>query len=291
MPEEITIQELEKVSRNLERLAEFIGARRGWTLASGDKTAATCAREAAESLSKEIAGMTDGEIELPSSFNQPSLLEPSGRVSAKRLSKFADFMVQLQQWFASHKNINLPAGSEESIRSIQGSLGGTSDALGLLLESAVLETISTTRSTVGAAESSSAPTIDRPFAVNVSQPEAADGPEPLTSVDLGPVADVDRDARLILDNTKELPLLQNFQGVAELTVEAEEQLDSFLAEQGVELGEYETHRIHDKVLRWIEAAPTGNVLTIKISGLFGKPEAYSSYQPKESMPPDPDTAD
>jgi hypothetical protein len=291
MPEEITIQELEKVSRNLERLAEFIGARRGWTLASGDKTAATYAREAAESLSKEIAGMTDGEIELPSSFNQPSLLEPSGRVSAKRLSKFADFIVQLQQWFASHKNINLPAGSEESIRSIQGSLGGTSDALGLLLESAVLETISTTRSTVGAAESSSAPTIDHPFAVNVSQPEAADGPEPLTSVDLGPVADVDRDARLILDHTKELPLLQNFQGVAELTVEAEEQLDSFLAEQGVELGEYETHRIHDKVLRWIEAAPTGNVLTIKISGLFGKPEAYSSYQPKESMPPDPDTAD
>jgi hypothetical protein len=291
MPEEITIQELQKVSRNLERLAEFIGARRGWTLASGDKTAATYAREAGESLSKEIAGMTDGEIELPSSFNQPSLLEPSGRVSAKRLSKFADFMVQLQQWFASHKNINLPAGSEESIRSIQGSLGGTSDALGLLLESAVLETISTTRSTVGAAESSSAPTIDRPFAVNVSQPEAADGPEPLTSVDLGPVADVDRDARLILDHTKELPLLQNFQGVAELTVEAEEQLDSFLAEQGVELGEYETHRIHDKVLRWIEAAPTGNVLTIKISGLFGKPEAYSSYQPRETVIPDPDTAD
>ena len=291
MPEEITIQELEKASQNLERLAEFIGARRGWTLASGGETAATYAREAAESLSKEIAGMTDDEIEIPSSFNQPSLLEPSSRVSAKRLSKFADFMVQLQQWFSSHKNIKLPAGSEESIRSIQGSLGGTSDALGLLLESAALETTSNTRSTAGAAESSSTLTIDRPYAATISQPEAADGPEPLTIDDLGPVADVDRDARLILEHTEVRPLFHSFQGVAELTVEAKEQLDSFLAEQGVELAEYETHRIHDKVLRWIEAAPTGNVLVIKISGLFGKPEAYSSYQPKETPIPDADEAD
>jgi len=291
MPEEITIQELEKASQNLERLAEFIGARRGWALASGDETAATYAREAAESLSREIAGMTDGEIELPSSFSQPSLLEPSGRVSAKRLSKFADFMMQLEQWFASHKNIKLPAGSEESIRSIQGSLGGTSDALSLLLEPAALETISNPRSTAGAAGSSSALTVERPYATTVSQSEVTDGPEPLTSDDLGPVADVDRDARLVLDHTEERPLFQSFQGVVELTTEAKEQLDSFLAEQGVELGEYETHRIHDKVLRWIEAAPTANVLVIKISGLFGKPEAYSSYQPRESTTPDPDTAD
>ena len=290
MPEEITIQELEKASRNLERLAEFIGERRGWALASGDETAATHAREAAESLSKEIARITDGEIELPSSFNQPSVLEPSGRVSAKRLSKFADFMRQLQEWFSSHKNLELPAGSEESIRSIQGFLGGTSDALGLLLESAALETPSDTRSTAGAEGSSSVPTIERPYASTASQAEATDGPEPLTSDDLGPVADVDRDARLILDHTEELPLLQHFQGVSELTVEGKEQLDSFLAEQGVELGEYETHRIHDKVLRWIEAAPTGNVLVIKISGLFGKPEAYSSYEPRGKPTPDPDTA-
>ena len=291
MPEEITIQELEKASQNLERLAEFIGARRGWTLASGGETAATCAREAAESLSKEIAGMTDDEIEFPSSFNQPSLLEPSSRVSAKRLSKFADFMVQLQQWFASHKNIKLPAGSEESIRSIQGSLGGTSDALGLLLGSAALETTSNTRSTTGATESSPAPMIDRPYAATISQPEAADRPEPLTSDDLGPVADVDLDARLILEHTEVRPLFHSYQGVAELTGEAKEQLDSFLAEQGVELEEYETHRLHDKVLRWIEGAPTGNVLVIKISGLFGKPEAYSSYQPKETLIPDADEAD
>ena len=57
MPEEITIQELEKASRNLERLAEFIGARRGWTLASGDQTAATYAREAAEGTHVRSAGI------------------------------------------------------------------------------------------------------------------------------------------------------------------------------------------------------------------------------------------
>ncbi len=291
MPEEITIQELEKASRNLERLAEFIGARRGWGLASGDEAAATNACEAAESLSMEIAGMTDGEDELSSSFNQPSLLEPSGKVSATRLSKFADFMAELQQWFASHKHLELPAGSEKSIRSIQGSLGGTSEALGLLLEPAALETITDTRSTAGATESSSAPTVDRPFAATVSESETTDEPQSLTVDDLGPVADVDRDARLILDDTEEPPLLQTFKGISELTVEAKEKLDSFLTEQGVELGEHEARRIHDKILHWIEAAPTGNVLVLKITGLFGKPEAYSSYQPREAMTPDPDTAD
>ena len=33
------------------------------------------------------------------------------------------------------------------------------------------------------------------------------------------------------------------------------------------------------------------VLVIKISGLYGKPAAYSSYQPKESVIRDPTEAD
>ncbi len=87
------------------------------------------------------------------------------------------------------------------------------------------------------------------------------------------------------------PLLQEFKGVRELTVLTKEKLHSFLAKQGIEFGKNETRHLHDKVLRWIEGTPTGRVLVIKISGLYGKPEAYSSYQPKETVIPDPTEAD
>jgi len=293
MPEEITSQELEKASRNLERMAEFIGERRAWSVGAGGETIIHNAYETSASLARGISGLTDGRVESVSIVQQPPELQPSALISANRLSKFADFMEQLRCWFASHGDGGLPPESDDIVRSMLASLAITGEALQRLLASASLAKTSENESSAAVAESPAAPIQDASATANVPEIEASDEPAPPTGSDLGPVADVDRAARLILEDTKERPLLQKFQGVVELTVEAKEQLDGFLTQQGVELGKYETHRIHDKVLRWIEGTPGGNVLVIKITGLFGKPEAYSRYQPKEKKAesPDPDAAD
>jgi len=340
MPEEITTQELEKASRNLERMSQFVGERRGWLLGTGGEAAAQHARETAASLAEGIAELTDGRIGPLSSVQQPPEMEPSAKISGNRLSKFADFMEDLRKWFASHGDGGLPPEHDDIVQSMQASLAVTSEALQILLGPAALETTSKKESTAAAEELPSAPTKEKsaptkgkpatakgkpatakgkpatakgkpattkgkpattkgkpatakekPATAEALEPEAADEPEALTSGDLGPVAEVDADARLILENTDLRPLLQEFKGVRELTVLTKEKLHSFLAKQGIEFGKNETRRLHDKVLRWIEGTPAGRVLVIKISGLYGKPEAYSSYQPKETVIPDPTEAD
>jgi len=248
-------------SRNLQRMSGFIGERRGWLLGTGGEMIAAYASKTTASLAEGIADLTDGRIEPPSSVQQPPELEPSAKLSADRLSKFADFMEQLRQWFVLRGEVDLPPESDDLVHSMQASLAVTSEALQLLLGHAAFETPSMKESSAAVAELPSAPMEEDP------------------------------NARLILENTDLRPLLQKFRGVVELTPEAKKQLDDFVAKQGIEFGEYEMHRLHDKVLRWLGAAPADRVLVIKISGLYGKPAAYSSYQPKESVNRDPPDAD
>ena len=278
-------------SRNLERMSGFIGERRGWLLGTGGEMVAAYASKTTASLAVGISDLTDGRIELPSSVQQPPELEPAAKLSADRLSKFADFMEQLRQWFALHGDAELPPESDDIVHSMQVSLAVTSEALQLLLGPAALETTSMRESIRASGEMLSTLVGEIPPIAEAPHPEAAGEPEQLTSDDLGPVAEVDANARLILENNDLCPLLQEFKGVVELTPEAKKLLDGFVAKQGIEFGEYETHRLHDKVLRWLEGAPADRVLVIKISGLYGKPAAYSSYQPKESVNRDPTDVD
>jgi len=272
MPEVITIQDLEKASRNLERMSRFIGERREWLLGAGGEAAAKSAREAAISLAETIADLADTPVDAAASVDQPPKIEPAAKVSANRLLKFADFMEQLRRWFVEHDDAGLPADCDGEVKSMLSSLAVTGEALLMLFGSAAVEK----------SPQEEPPGEDEPGPES-SSPDAVGS---LTGNDLGPVAEVDPSARLVLEDTDACPLLQEFKGVVELTVEAKKMLDDFLAEQGVELGKYERRRLHDKVLRWIEGTPPGRVLVIKISGLYGKPEAYSSYQPKENAMPD-----
>ena len=58
MSEQITIEELEKASHNVQRLSEFIGERREWILASDAGEAATSFANAARSLATIISDLT-----------------------------------------------------------------------------------------------------------------------------------------------------------------------------------------------------------------------------------------
>lgn len=249
MNDQITVDELEKASRNVQRLSEFIGERRGWILATDAEAAASSLTKAAQSLNDLVANLADPEILEAIEIHQPKMLEPSGSVSAARLTRFADFVDQLRKWFAAHDGSQLPEGSDESVCSLLTSLKSTIEALEQLPGPA-------------------------------AAPEAK--PDPLISGDLGPVAEVDITARLVLDNTISRPLLQTFRGVTDLTPEAISMVDEFFAKQGIEFKGPERRRFHDKVLRWIQSTPDGQTLVVRLSGLSGKAEAYSSYRPRGS---------
>jgi len=247
MNDQITVEELEKASNNVQRLFGFIGERRDWVLASDAEGAATSLAEAVRSLAVVVASLTDSDDAESLVVRQPVKLEPSGRVTAARLTKFTDFIDQLRMWFSAHDGATLPEGSDGIIHSLQASLAGAIEAVEQLLGPA-------------------APVV----------PES----EPLISGDLGPVAEVDMSARLELDNIASRPLLQIFRGVTELTPEAISMIDRFFAKQGIEMDGPEKRRFHDKALKWIKGTPEGQMLVIRLSGLSGKVEAYSSYKPR-----------
>ena len=266
MTDQITTTELEKAAHNLERLSEFVGVRCRWTLATGGASAAEDARKATEAIAEIIGEMTGGNIATPVGVKQPPELEPAGEVSAGRLTRFAEYLDQLRRWFEAHGGKELPSGSEDTTRAIQRSLAVTGDALRLLLNPEARKP------------------DPEPQATVEPDPELVDAiePEPLTRGDLGPVAEVDTEARLILDHTWQKPLLQKFKDMMELTPKTRDMLDAFLKDQGMELNSHEIRRLREKVQRWIELTPTGRVLVLRISGLSGKPDVYSSFQPLES---------
>lgn len=272
MTDQITTMELDKAAHNLERLSEFVGVRCRWTVATGGASAAEDARKATEAIAEIIGEMTGGDIATPVGVKQPPELEPAGEVSAGRLTRFAEYLDQLRRWFESHSGTELPSGSEDATRSIQRSLAVTGDALRLLLNPEARKP------------------DPKPQATVEPDPELLDAiePEPLTRDDLGPVAEVDTEARLILDHTRQKPLLQKFKGMLGLTPKTRDLLDAFIKEQGMELNSHEIRRLREKVQRWIELTPNGRVLVLRVSGLFGKPDVYSSFQPLESLEDTPE---
>jgi len=249
MSGQITTQELEKAARNIERISEFLAVRRGWILASGADEALEDARKAAANLGEFLTAlMTARQIEPAAEVPSPPEPLPSDEVSAARIAKFTDFLGQLRQWFAKRSDAEIPAAGEEAMRSIHLSLGTACTAIADIL------------------------------AAHEAARAAAEAEAEEKIADLGPTVEVDRSARLVLEDTAELPLLQEFQGIVELTPEAGETLDGFLADHKIEYSTYEQRRLQDKVLRWIESTPEGQVLVLKISGIHGRPEPYSSYR-------------
>jgi hypothetical protein len=206
--------------------------------------------EAARALDAVIVKMADSDDPVDSEIRQPPGLEPAGKVTPPRLVKFAEFMNQLRGWFSAHDGTALPEGADPLVRSLRASLAGTIAAIEELC---------------GPPKTTEAEVLAE---------------DPLVTADLGPVAEVDMTARLELDNIASRPLLQIFRGVTELTPDAISMIDRFFANQGITLEGAERRRFHEKALKWIKGTPEGQMLVVRLSGLSGKVEAYSSYKPR-----------
>jgi hypothetical protein len=252
---DLTIEEFEKAAENIERISAFIGERRDWIVGEGGEARATDIREIARALATRVAEKTGIDPDDKFTIKFPPKLEPSAKISAARLSKFGDFLSQLREWFASQNDAEVPEDSADAVQSIHHALALVCAAVDNLLK-----------------------------------PVMAPEPPPPTAESLvgeindSPIAEVDPNARLVLEDTDLRPLVLTFKGITELTLGAKEAMDEFLADQSIELDAGERRRLDDKLLKWIEGTPTGQVLVIKLSGLSGKPQAYSSYQPKGGVP-------
>jgi hypothetical protein len=251
---EITIEELDKAARNIARISTFIGERRDWTVGDGGEAMAHEISANSRALTRILVRTTGTEPDPEFEVTMPPKLEPSSEISALRLAKFSKFLSQLRRWFTSQGVGVMPEGCTDVVQTIHGSLTLVTAAVDSLQKNAF-----------GGSTSS-------------LQTDGFHG-----EIGGSSVYEVDPHARLVLENDEMRPLLQTFQGVTELTEEAKEILGDFLAEQKIEFDPHELRRFQDKLLKWVEGIPLHQVLVIKISGLFGRPSLYSSYQPKNGI--------
>ena len=250
----ITREELEKAASNVGRVSTFIGERRDWIVGEGGELNAIAIRGSARLLALKLAQKSGVDPDPDLQLKFPPRLTPSAKISATRLSKFADYLNQLEEWFSSQNDVGFPDGSGEAVQSVHSALAHACAAIeSLLARMKTPDTLS--------------PTVENLIG----------------DIDDVPVLEVDPNARLILEDTELRPLVQNFQGVTELTIAAKETLDEFLAGQDVKFEDSDLRHLHDRMLKWVEGVPLGQVLVVKLSGLSGKPSVYSSYQPKASI--------
>jgi hypothetical protein len=251
---EITIEELNKAARNIERISTFIGERREWSVGDGGEAMAHEIRSNAHALTSLLVRTTGIEPDSEFEVTLPPTLEPSSEISAVRLAKFSKFLAQLFRWFSSQDVGRMPDGCAGAVQEIHDSLARVASAVDSL-HPAKLDEMSTPLTSGG-------------FGAKISG---------------STVIEVNPNARLVLENDEMRPLLRSSQGVTELTSEAKEILGDFLAEQRIEFEPHELRRVQDKLLKWVEGIPLHQVLVIKVSGLSGRPSLYSSYQPKSGF--------
>ena len=78
-------------------------------------------------------------------------------------------------------------------------------------------------------------------------------------------------------------MIQEFRNLLELTPDCVGLVDRFLSAYGIKYQGYALKKFHERLLRWIDAAPDGQVLVLKISRLKEPLEPYPSYVAREVL--------
>lgn len=265
-PPALPDEDLQRASHNLQRLCDFLAIHTAPPMSGGGRRQVSRLFDAAVELCQRLQPVLAANGASPP---RPQPVAPAAEARAldpTRADRFADFLAQLNGWFAAREEAGASAAGVESLQAMYGSLVTIRTATSALLD----------RIDGGATAAAPAP---------AAVPEAAAEPSPPPPPEPSglPPAQPRSDRQLLLVDLDERPLLVEFRDKIELTATATESLDEFLAEHGLELSAYDRRKLDDKVRRWIEATPEGQALVLKVGGLRGALEPFPSYVPRERV--------
>jgi hypothetical protein len=250
MPSVIAAEDLEKAAANLGRIERYFASRRSWDAASPDRFRTF--RDAVRSVGEVVQDL----VQLHGIPMTPPPLAPEEPLPADvldvgRLDKFTAFVTQLAQWFEAARGHEIDAEAKPAMATVFASLAALASHLDAI-----------------------SATLPQPATAAAPDPLPAPAPPPA----IPPPVPVDgAPTRIELFDCDETPILQTFQGEVELTDGARSLLRGFLEGHHIRYGKYHMQKFEEKVLRWVESTPDGQMLVLKIGGLSGKPEPYPSY--------------
>lgn len=272
---ELTVAEIDKALRNLERIEAYLSPRAGRPLPPEGAAAIEAMRRSVARLDARLRPSTEA-LEPPPS-DQPPAASDADELDVAQLVSFASYLDRLEQWCAGCSAV-LPSGAgSESGRRLLGSLAAVRQALEAIgtgrlhasdepLEQDPVEAAPPRRQAPGRGATSS-PAVDDVYD-GASRRDPPPGPArqiALTSGDVDPM----------------------FTWVGpedvELTARAREQIEQLFAEQGVTYFRYQLENFAEEVRRRIRSAPEGHVLVIKVREIGGERKPFLSYVAESSL--------
>jgi hypothetical protein len=273
MAQEPLTAKLANAATNVRKLCEFFVARRDWRPAADAGSILVDLEAATNRLRARLDGVLLTCGAGPASPAAPAMATLGPDVfDTGRLQKLTTYLHDLEAWFAAQP---APPSEPEAVALIS-EMSALVGAMALQLAGAAAPTAAVAPPTAASA----APPAAAPVAVRVeprAAPPAGD-PGHAARTTAGPPP-----RQLVLDDTEEAPLIQEFQGRKELTATCEKLADDFLSAWDIQLSYYNRKKFLERLLRWISSAPEGQVLVIKMKTVEEPYEPYPSYIAREIL--------
>lgn len=272
MSQNALFEKLAQANGNVGKLTEFFCVRRDWGLADGAEESAMNLLAAASKIDEHLNALLRASGAEQVEWTRPATESlGAGTHDESRLNRFTTFLRDLDIWLTSQHG---PSSEPDVIAALQEMESYLSCFV------AVMTTITT--------KPEPDETEDPADHGDGAQADAAPGEGSHDSKD----RDIEgRPRRLVLDDTGANPMVQDFQGMHELTPACQELVDQFLTAWDIEYSYYNRKKLLERTLRWITSAPEGQVLVIKMKTAEEPYEPYPSYISRDVLAGKPPVKD
>jgi len=264
MSQESLTHQLIKANGDVSKLCEFFAARKDWDLAADAGQPACDLLAAATKLDEHLNGLMRAAGAEPADPFQPKTTSvDAGNHAGVRLVRFAAFLQDLYTWLVAQPG---PAKDPDGIAALRNMEANLSTII------AMVAALTTTPDQ---------PTDEEFAAGDDGATQAAEADDTPGEADAAQPEGLPQ--QLVLDDTDEKPMVHEFQGRNELTLECHELVDGFLAAWSLDYSHYNRMKLLDRALRWITSAPEGHVLVLKMKTAEKPFEPYPSYVSRDVL--------
>ncbi|MCP4898125.1 MAG: hypothetical protein GY906_14225 [bacterium] len=282
MAEAIRTQEIQATHQNLYRMAEYLSQRVSWSIPYNADTPLQKIRSLIASLNVRVDSLlsganADGNAQTPVIGFEPL---PSASFDGDKLYRFAGFLEDLERWFTTRSGFEDATTQTQILLALKSSLVAMEEATTEIWEKNHPEEADARPDSVASTASATSPS--HTSVESIVRPPVSDSDSGSGSDDddiIEPVINL----KLVLENTVENPLLQEFKGRVEMTGETHDTLNAFLVEAKAEMKENDQRRFEEKVVRWIEGTPEGQVLILKSGAFDGPYKLYPLYRHRDDV--------
>lgn len=280
MSQDPLTQQLTKAGGDVKKLCEFLAARSDWNVAADAEQPVRDLLAAASTFNEHLKDVLRASGGEPAGPIEPMTAPATTGVhDGTRLIRFTTFLRDLDGWLMAQPRPVKNPDAIAALREMEANLNCiVAVATGLTTppeKPADRET--------GVADEGATPSIESENdnirrETIVSETEIDNVRRETIVADLG-----DHPQQVVLDDTDETPMVEEFRGRDELTNHCKELVGAFLAGWNLEYNTYERKKLLERILRWIASAPEGQALVLKMKTIEEPHEPYPSYVSRDVL--------